>query len=128
MEIASLGGYEMQLRDITIGPFDNQMLRSVLDAFSRLPGRLKDSELPQEVMGTLIGYIKEEMKQSSDSKICDNKMSLIDLKSQLNSARILAGSESASINYNWFKHLSAIYPKVVRSSHKPDQFLGAVRI
>ena len=57
-----------------IDSYDNQMPRSVSDAFSRLQGMLKDSELPQEVIDTIIRYVKEEMKQSSDNKAYDSKM------------------------------------------------------
>jgi uncharacterized membrane-anchored protein YjiN (DUF445 family) len=64
-----------------IDSYDNQMPRSVSDAFSRLQRMLKDSNLPQEVIDTIMRYIKEEMKQSSDSKTYDSKMNLIDLKS-----------------------------------------------
>jgi len=64
-----------------IDSYDNQMPRSVSDAFSRLHSKLNDSKLPQEVIDTIIRYVKEEMKQSFDSKVYDNKMSLIDMKS-----------------------------------------------
>lgn len=64
-----------------IDSYDNQMPRSISDAFSRLQRMLKDSDLPQEVIDAIIRYIKEEMKQSSDSKTYDSKMNLIDMKS-----------------------------------------------
>ena len=64
-----------------IGSYDNQMPRSVSDAFSRLQGMLEDSNLPQEAIDAIIRYVEEEMKQSSDSKVYDNKMSLIGMKS-----------------------------------------------
>lgn len=64
-----------------IDSYDNQMPRSISDAFSRLQRMLKDSDLPQEVIDAIIRYIKEEMKQSSDSKTYDRKMNLIDMKS-----------------------------------------------
>jgi uncharacterized membrane-anchored protein YjiN (DUF445 family) len=64
-----------------IDSYGNKMPRSVSDAFSRLQEMLKDSNLPQEVIDTIIRYVKEEMKQSSDSKTYDSKMNLIDLKS-----------------------------------------------
>jgi uncharacterized membrane-anchored protein YjiN (DUF445 family) len=66
--------------EVMIDSYDNQMPRSVSDAFSRLQEMLKDSNLPQEVIDTIIRYVKEEMKQSSDSKTYDSKMSLIDMK------------------------------------------------
>jgi uncharacterized membrane-anchored protein YjiN (DUF445 family) len=61
-----------------IDSYDNQMPRSVSDAFSRLQGMLKDSELPQEVINTIMRYVEEEMKQLSESKVYDNKMSLFE--------------------------------------------------
>jgi hypothetical protein len=64
-----------------IDSYDNQMPRSVSDAFSKLHGMLNDSKLPQEVIDTIIRYVKEEMKQSSESKAYDSKMNLIDMKS-----------------------------------------------
>ena len=51
-----------------IDSFDNQIPRSVSDAFSRLQGMLKDSNLPQEVIDAIMRYIEEEMKQSSDNQ------------------------------------------------------------
>jgi hypothetical protein len=63
-----------------IDSYDNQIPKSVSDAFSRLQRMLKDTNLPQEVIDTIIRYVKEEMKQSSDSKTYDSKMSLIDMK------------------------------------------------
>jgi len=51
-----------------IDSYDNQMPRSVSDAFSRLQGMLKDSGLPQEVIDTIMRYVEEEMKQSSDNQ------------------------------------------------------------
>ena len=51
-----------------IDPYDNQMPRSVPDAFSRLPGMLENSNLPQEVIDAIIRYVEEEMKQSSDNQ------------------------------------------------------------
>ena len=64
-----------------IDSYDNQMPRSVSDAFSRLQGMLKDSKLPQEVIDAIMRYVEEEMKQSSDSQVYDSKMNLIDMKS-----------------------------------------------
>ena len=63
-----------------IDSYDNQMPRSVSDAFSRLQGMLEDSNLPQEVIDAIIRYVEEEIKQSSASKVYDNKMNLIDMK------------------------------------------------
>ena len=64
-----------------IDSYDNQMPKSLSDALSRLQGMLKESELPQEVIEAILRYLEEEMKQSSDSKVYDNKMNLIDMKS-----------------------------------------------
>ena len=64
-----------------IDPYDNQMPRSVPDAFSRLQGMLENSNLPQEVIDAIMRYVEEEMKQSSDSKAYDNKMNLIGMTS-----------------------------------------------
>ena len=62
-----------------INSYDNQMPRSVSDAFSRLHGMLNDSKLPQEVIDTIIRYVNEEMRQSFKSKVYDNKINLIEL-------------------------------------------------
>ena len=64
-----------------IDSFDNQMPRSVSDAFSRLQAMLEDSNLPQEVIDAIMRYVEEEIKQSSASKVYDNKMNLIGIKS-----------------------------------------------
>ena len=64
-----------------IDSYDNQMPRSVSDALSRLQGRLKDYNLPQEVIDTIMRYVEEEMKRSSDSQAYDSKMRLYDMTS-----------------------------------------------
>jgi hypothetical protein len=57
-----------------IDSYENQMPRSVSEAFGRLDRMLTDLKLPEEVIDTIMRYIKEEMKQSSDGKAYDIKM------------------------------------------------------